>query len=265
MFDRLIESDTTDFSPRRRYFLVSSVVVGLLFVSAVIFSIYASEIGLGNDAFDVAQILAPTDLAQAEPEVIKPQHQKTTTENSDIPTRVVKQQPIDATPVNQPPISVSPNKYLSLPKGISQIGPADTNPIPSSGVAEKLGSGSDDLQGRSNDSTINDSDVSKKSEPPPRIEAPRSKYIGVANGYATYLPKPSYPPPALSMGIEGKVDVQITIDEKGDVISAKAASGNVLLRPTAESAARRAKFKPTLLNDVPVKVTGVIVYNFTRN
>jgi len=265
MFDRLIESDTTDFKPRRRYFLVSSVVVGLLFVSAVIFSIYASEIGLGNDAFDVAQILAPTDLAQAEPDIIKPQHQKTTTENSDIPTRVVRQQPIDVTPVNQPPISVSPNKYLSLPQGLSKIGPADTNP-PSSGVGnEKQGSGSDDLQRRSNDITINDPEVSKKSEPPPRIEKPSSKYIGVANGYATYLPKPTYPPPALSMGIEGKVDVQITINENGDVISAKAASGNMLLRQTAESAARRAKFKPTKLNDVPVKVTGVIVYNFTRN
>jgi len=67
------------------------------------------------------------------------------------------------------------------------------------------------------------------------------------------------------MRVEGKVDVQVTINENGDVISAKAASGNMLLRQTAESAARRAKFKPTKLNDVPVKVTGVIVYNFTRN
>jgi TonB family protein len=67
------------------------------------------------------------------------------------------------------------------------------------------------------------------------------------------------------MGITGKVDVQITIDETGKVISAKAASGHPLLRNAAETAAWKAKFTPTLLSKVPVKVTGVIVYNFTRN
>jgi hypothetical protein len=54
------------------------------------------------------------------------------------------------------------------------------------------------------------------------------------------------------------------IDEAGRVVSAHAVSGNVLLRPAAEVAARGSKFTPTMLSNVPVKVTGVIVYNFIR-
>jgi TonB family protein len=97
------------------------------------------------------------------------------------------------------------------------------------------------------------------------VKISRPEYVGIANGRATYLPKPVYPAPALSMGIEGKVDVQITVDENGSVISARAANGNPLLIPAAENAALKAKFKPTTLNNVPVKVTGIIVYNFSKN
>jgi TonB family protein len=105
-----------------------------------------------------------------------------------------------------------------------------------------------------------------KIDPPPLIEKPKlPQSIGVVNGRATNLPKPPYPAAAVAMGIQGKVDVQVTIDEKGNVISAKAASGHIMLRDAAVNAAWKAKFTPTLLSKVPVKVTGVIVYNFTRN
>jgi protein TonB len=58
--------------------------------------------------------------------------------------------------------------------------------------------------------------------------------------------------------------VQVLIDETGNVVSAKAIDGHVFFKSEAERAARRAKFKPTLLSNHPVKVTGVIVYRFTR-
>jgi len=56
--------------------------------------------------------------------------------------------------------------------------------------------------------------------------------------------------------------IQVTIDEDGNVISAVAVSGHPLLKQVAAQAARGAKFRPTLLNGVPVKVMGIIVYNF---
>jgi len=57
----------------------------------------------------------------------------------------------------------------------------------------------------------------------------------------------------------------VTIDEAGKVISSKAVSGHPLLRGTAESAAWKARFSPTLLSNVPVKVSGVIVFNFKKS
>jgi len=66
------------------------------------------------------------------------------------------------------------------------------------------------------------------------------------------------------MNAQGRVDIQVVIDETGKVISASAVSGHPMLRTAAEQAARNARFTPTLLSNVPIKVTGVITYNFTR-
>lgn len=85
---------------------------------------------------------------------------------------------------------------------------------------------------------------------------------GVVNGSAVDLPKPAYPAAAQALKASGEVKVQVTIDEQGNVISSRAISGHPLLRQTAEQAAWQAKFKPTLLEGRPVKVTGTILYNF---
>ena len=97
----------------------------------------------------------------------------------------------------------------------------------------------------------------------PAQETPKPKTIsgGVLNGKATNLPKPFFPA-ARAVNTSGAVNVQVTIDENGDVISASAVSGHPLLRQASEQAARASKFAPTLLQGQPVKVTGVIVYNF---
>jgi TonB family protein len=87
---------------------------------------------------------------------------------------------------------------------------------------------------------------------------------GVLNGKAIVLPKPDYPIDARNAGAAGSVAVQITIDESGMVIEAKAVSGHPLLQPPSVNAALQARFSPTLLMGEPVKVTGVLVYNFAR-
>ncbi len=85
---------------------------------------------------------------------------------------------------------------------------------------------------------------------------------GVLNGKATNLVQPLYPAAARAVRASGAVNVQVTIDESGNIISASAVSGHQLLRASAVTAARESKFSPTLLGGKPVKVTGVIVYNF---
>ena len=76
------------------------------------------------------------------------------------------------------------------------------------------------------------------------------------------LPKPAYPELAKRAGIQGLVNVQILVDETGKVVSAQAVKGSAMLTRAAEDAARRARFTPTKLGDQPVKVQGVITYNF---
>jgi TonB family protein len=92
--------------------------------------------------------------------------------------------------------------------------------------------------------------------------APKSINGGVVNGKAKTLVKPTYPAAARATAASGEVKVQVTIDEQGDVVSATAVSGHPLLRAAAVEAARASKFSPTLLSGQPVKVSGVIVYNF---
>ena len=62
--------------------------------------------------------------------------------------------------------------------------------------------------------------------------------------------------------MSGSVTVQVTIDEYGGVLAARAVAGHPLLQPAAVSAALQARFAPTFLMGEAVKVTGVLVYNF---
>ncbi len=85
---------------------------------------------------------------------------------------------------------------------------------------------------------------------------------GVLNSKAQSLPAPRYPEAARAVRAEGAVTVQVTIGENGEVEAATAVSGHPLLRAAAVEATKSAKFVPTFLSGNPVKVTGVVVYNF---
>ena len=102
---------------------------------------------------------------------------------------------------------------------------------------------------------------------PYKVTAPNATVIsgGVVNGKAKNLVLPEYPQAAKAVKASGAVNVQVTIDENGDIISASATAGHPLLRAAAVQAARASTFVPTQLNGQPVKVTGVIVYNFTAD
>jgi TonB family protein len=85
---------------------------------------------------------------------------------------------------------------------------------------------------------------------------------GVLNGRAISLPQPLYPAEARAVRASGPVNVQITIDEYGGVVAARAVSGHALLQAAAVNAALQARFSPTFLMGEAVKVTGVLVYTF---
>jgi len=104
----------------------------------------------------------------------------------------------------------------------------------------------------------------RSSEPPKIGEPDKGKTVsgGVLNGKATNLPDPVYPPAARAVRASGSVAVQVRIDQKGNVTFATAVSGHPLLRGAAVSAARQAKFPPTIFDGGSANLSGVITYNF---
>jgi TonB family protein len=86
---------------------------------------------------------------------------------------------------------------------------------------------------------------------------------GVLNGKALELPDPTFPAAAKAVNASGMVSIKVTVDENGNVIAAAAVSGHPLLRAAAVDAARRARFAPTFLSGAPVKISGILTYNFT--
>lgn len=85
---------------------------------------------------------------------------------------------------------------------------------------------------------------------------------GFEKGRVVALPKPAYPELARAAHAQGTVVVQVLIDVDGKVIAAAAISGHPLLYAASVKAARESEFTVTKLNGQPVKVTGVIQYNF---
>jgi len=97
---------------------------------------------------------------------------------------------------------------------------------------------------------------------PPPTEQPSVIHGGVINGKAISLPKPEYPTNLNGARPHGAVQIEMMIDENGGIISAGAISGDPLLQESARKAACKAKFSPTTLSGHPVKVMGIVTYNF---
>ena len=80
---------------------------------------------------------------------------------------------------------------------------------------------------------------------------------------ATEKVNPRYPQTAKIARITGVVTLYLEVDETGAVKGVQRASGPQLLRQAAEDAARRWKFRPTVIDGQPVRVIGFINFNFT--
>lgn len=102
----------------------------------------------------------------------------------------------------------------------------------------------------------------KPREQPVTAREPKTIVGGVINGRAKSLAKPDYPAAARAARIGGAVSVQVLIAENGRLLSAAPLSGHPELYGAAVSAACRSEFEPTKLEGNPVKVSGVITYNW---
>ncbi len=274
MLDNLIESRNHKQENKKFggfMFSTAFVLVTILTVSLV-FSLFNKNIALAADSLEISTLVAPVPFEVKPEPLIEPKQQiENTVQNAPnkLPSRTDNVLRVDENPREIPnTISVTPSNIKARPNSAFTIGKVNSDPV-ASGINMGREKGTSPVQsnGISNNSKPVEKVENKIEEPPPvikkEVKPPPMVTGGVVNGKARNLVKPNYPVPAKNVGAKGEVKVQVVIDEDGNVISATAVSGHPLLKSSAVTAARASKFTPTTLTGQKVKVTGIIVYNFT--
>lgn len=267
MLDQLVESKNNSAENRRksRFLLVTLAIAVTVMISSWTYSLFAKDFGMGNDELSLTTLVAPVPIAEEEPppEPEKKPEQK----EPDVDVRKELIQNIFQTPV-KPPDTISSTrnqvKEMRLDR-ITKLGSSDSDTGAKVDPSMARTTDSGGTGGLSTGTGTGTTGGTDEDAPPPKATpkpVPKTVSGGVLNGKATSLPKPAYPPAARAVRASGSVSVQVLISESGSVISANAVSGHPLLRAAAEGAARGARFSPTLLSGQPVKVSGVITYNF---
>ena len=102
-------------------------------------------------------------------------------------------------------------------------------------------------------------EIRKQLAPPPTPPG------DILNGRAIALGRPAYPDLARIQGISGTVWALVDIDETGKVINASdMCQGPPYLSESAVKAAYQSRFTPTKVSGVPVRVRGLITFNFVN-
>lgn len=266
MFNNLIESNkhTDDFKRKGSFFLATTIAYALFLMSAGVASVLAYDTHLENQSLELVALLSPVPIAP-KPEVQKQLSKPAKSNEQKASTRTEFIARVDTSTKAPEKISSEANKTPEMPKnGKVAIGPTNTDAISS-----PTGPSYSDNSGNNETASNNRQIVPDTEQPPPvvkelkAVKPPTVISKGVINGIAVYLHKPAYPTIAKTAGAKGEVKVQVLIDENGKVISASTVSGHPLLKATAVQAALQSRFTPTQLSNVPVKVSGFIVYNFT--
>jgi protein TonB len=258
MFDNLVESGShkQDLSRKGSFLLGTLAIYGVIGLALLVGSIWFTVATLDSQDLELTTLVAPVPVPQQqnEPkkqEEVKPQKQE---QNVDVRKELIAS--VDRTELVPKEVSAKASNIPPVRRGVTTVvGSSDSN------AAAPMASGPGTGTVVAGPTSVNIAE--EPPPPPPKPTPPRAPISGgVLNGKAISLPKPAYPPIARQAHASGTVVVQVTIDENGNVISASAVSGHPLLRAVAVSAARGARFSPTKLSGQPVKVTGVITYNF---
>src|SRR5215813_15567800 len=257
MFDNLVESSShKDEITRKGSFIgVTALIYGVLMLAFFVAGIYWYDAKLGEMELELTTLVAPVPVPQQK-EPDKPQEAKPQKVEANVDVRKELIADVTRTELVPKEVSAKASDVPPVRQGVTTI-VGNTNVTSSNAMPAGPGSGT---------VVTAPAKVQIADEPPPPASTPTPPRApisgGVLNGKAINLPKPQYPPIARAAHAAGTVVVQVLIDENGNVVSAKAVSGHPLLQAVAVAAARQARFSPTKLSGQPVKVTGVIQYNF---
>ncbi|HEX7315314.1 MAG TPA: TonB family protein [Pyrinomonadaceae bacterium] len=268
MFDTLVESGshTNDLARKGSFFLGTMVLYLVVLLGVAVLSIYLYNDSIPDPSLELLTLVAPVPMAQEEAPKAAEEPKPAASKAPEV--AMVKDMaviaPVTKTNEVAPPTAkvVATNKTLNVLVGDRDVG--DVNAVPTGPVGVVGGTGGGG-SGSGGAPKVEVSDEPPPPPPPAPTPPPKPKTIvsgGVLNGKAISKPQPAYPQIAKAARASGTVTVQIVVDESGRVISASAVSGHPLLQQAAVAAARQARFSPTLLSGQPVKVSGVITYNF---
>jgi protein TonB len=252
MFDNLPESakHSQENARTARFMMITTFLYGGIIIGGAIASIFLLNPNL-VDALDVTTMVAPPPPPAAPPPAA-PQPQV-----RDVPTVTT------FTPPTKPPERI-PDASTVQSKPVVAVSTGVPGGVPGGQPGGVVGG----VPGGAGDAPPPPPPPPKPDptpEPTPKPEPPKKINVsgGVLQGSAIKKVQPPYPPIAKAARASGAVQVQVTISEEGRVISADVVSGHPLLREAAVQAARQWVFKPTELSGVPVKVQGVLTFNFT--
>lgn len=260
MFDNLVESGShkQDLGRKGSFLLGTMAIYAVVGITLLVVGIFYADASLDQQDLELTTLVAPVPVPVAQNEPEKQEGAKPTKQEQNVDVRKELIADVSESRVAPKEVSAKASDIPPVRRGVTTvIGTADSNAA--APVAAGPGTGIGTATGPARVNIAEDPPPPPEPKPtPPR--APISG--GVLNGKAISLPKPAYPPIARQAHASGTVVVQVTINENGAVISAHAVSGHPLLQGVAVAAARSARFSPTKLSGQPVKVTGVITYNF---
>jgi|SRR2546423_1243778 len=257
MFENLVESGShsADIKRKGSFLLGFAAAYVVLIVIGAVAGIWWATANIDAQTLELTALIAPVPVQQQQQQKQEAKPEKIEiSKNVDVRKELIA----DVTRADLVPKTVSA-KASDIPpvrKGVvTMVGGSNSNAT--SPVAPGAGTGNII-------SAPSKVEVAEAPPPPPPKPTPPKAPIsgGVLNGKAVRLVQPPYPAIARSAHASGQVKVQIVIDENGNVISAAPVSGHPLLTGAAVAAARASKFTPTKLSGMPVKVSGVIIYNF---
>jgi len=257
MFDNLVESSShkDDISRKGSFVVATALIYGVLLLAFFVAGIYWYDNHLGEMELELTTLVAPVPVPQQQKEEPKQEAKPVKVEqNVDVRKELIAD--VTRTELVPKEVSAKASDIPPVRKGVTTVLGSENS---STSAPMPAGPGAGTVVSAPTKVAIADEPPPPEAKPtPPR--APISG--GVLNGKAISLPKPAYPPIARAAHAAGTVVVQVLIDENGNVVSAHAVSGHPLLQAVAVGAARQARFSPTKLSGQPVKVTGVIQYNF---
>jgi TonB family protein len=250
MFEILVES-SREKQPRRHtgcYLLVTSLIYGVALVTFSVIAIVSFNPTLA-DRFFLTSKLPPLPLLPSDPGKAQ---------------LALRRDALDQTALFRQPERLPDADLRKTDAAVFESRPLVTAGTPPMSGSSLKSNWNTDVTGIPGPPPPMPKPTPKIDPPEPRPQEAGLNKVSevVLQGMAIKKMNPVYPMVAKHVNAGGSVLVQVTIGEDGRVIDANIVSGHRLLRSAVLDAARQWVFTPTTVGGVPIRVQGILTFNF---